>query len=70
MKHGDPTATTANPSLQPGDLVRLPARPDWGVGQIQSIIGERITVNFEDGGKVVLNAAVAILEPAGTDDQN
>ena len=67
MKHGDPPAKRPNPSLAPGDLVRLPARPDWGVGQIQSIIGERITVNFEEAGKVVLNAAVAILEPAEAD---
>ena len=67
MKHGDPPAKRPNPSLVPGDLVRLPARPDWGVGQIQSIIGERITVNFEEAGKVVLNAAVAILEPAEAD---
>lgn len=36
-----------------GALVRCPARPDWGVGQIQSVVGERVTVMFEEGGKIV-----------------
>ena len=43
--------------------VRHPDRPDWGVGQIQSMIGDRITVNFENAGKVLINAAVIALEP-------
>lgn len=49
-----------------GALVRLPAMPEWGVGQVQSVIadrlGERITVNFENGGKQVLNGALVELE--------
>lgn len=36
-------------------LVRHPDRPDWGVGQVQSNIGGRITVNFPDAGKVVID---------------
>ena len=40
--------------LEVGALVRLPAQPDWGVGQVQSIVGHRVTVNFEHRGKVVL----------------
>jgi hypothetical protein len=35
--------------------VRHPQRTDWGLGQVQSIIGARATVNFEDAGKVVIN---------------
>ena len=38
----------------PGQQVRLPARPDWGLGQVQSVIGDRVTVNFEHAGKVTL----------------
>jgi hypothetical protein len=41
--------------LEVGALVRCADRPDWGVGQIQSIVGPRVTVNFENEGKVVLN---------------
>jgi hypothetical protein len=41
--------------LEVGDLVRHPERPDWGRGQVQSVIGRRATVNFEDAGKVVID---------------
>ncbi len=41
--------------LEVGALVRLDSRPEWGAGQIQSVVGARITVNFENEGKVVLN---------------
>lgn len=51
-------------SLAPGDWIRLPEAPEWGVGQVQSVIGERVTVNFEHAGKRLLNAAVAVLERA------
>lgn len=43
--------------LQPGDYVRNPLQPDWGLGQIQSIIGSRITVNFEHQGKLLIDGA-------------
>lgn len=42
--------------LEPGMRVRHPTEPDWGLGQVQSVAGERITVNFEHAGKVVINA--------------
>jgi len=45
-----------NPALEVGALVRNPAAPDWGRGQIQSIIGARVTVNFENAGKLVIDA--------------
>jgi hypothetical protein len=51
-----------NPMLVPGAMVRHPSEPDWGLGQVQSVIGERVTVNFEDRGKVLINAAVIELE--------
>ena len=41
--------------LEPGDYVTNPANQSWGVGQIQSIIGSKVTVNFENFGKQVLN---------------
>lgn len=46
----------------PGALVTLPTQPDWGVGQVQSVIGHRVTVNFEHQGKVVLNLTVVTLD--------
>ena len=36
--------------------------PDWGLGQVQSVIGERVTVNFENRGKVLINGARVTLE--------
>jgi transcription elongation factor GreA-like protein len=48
--------------LEPGSRVRHPSCPDWGVGQVQSVIGERVTVNFEDAGKVLINARLVALE--------
>lgn len=40
-----------NELLSVGALVRHPTRPDWGLGQVQSVINGRITVNFEGAGK-------------------
>ncbi|MCX7364404.1 MAG: DUF3553 domain-containing protein [Alphaproteobacteria bacterium] len=53
-----------NAMLSPGDFVRHPQRPDWGLGQIQSMIGSRITVNFENAGKLLIDGTVVELEPA------
>lgn len=49
-------------TIEPGMRVRLPARPEWGIGQVQSVAGHRITVNFEHAGKVLINAALAELD--------
>lgn len=54
--------------LLPGAYVRHPDRPDWGVGQVQSVIGQRITVNFENAGKLLINGAVITLEPIDDTD--
>jgi transcription elongation factor GreA-like protein len=50
-------------ALEPGQWVRHPVRQDWGIGQVQSVIGQRVTVNFENAGKVLVNIAVIALEP-------
>lgn len=52
-----------NAILAPGMLVRHPDRPDWGVGQVQSNVAGRITVNFPDEGKVVFDASRITLLP-------
>lgn len=44
--------------LVPGTMVRHPTQPDWGIGQVQSVDGNRITVNFENAGKHLINAEV------------
>ena len=58
-------------TLAPGNFVRCPGQPDWGIGQVQSALGTKVTVNFENIGKVVVNTAVVILEPTtpGTPDR-
>nr|WP_220790594.1 MULTISPECIES: DUF3553 domain-containing protein [Gluconacetobacter] len=47
--------------LEPGQFVRHPDHPEWGVGQVQSAIAHRVTVNFEDQGKVLIDASVVML---------
>jgi hypothetical protein len=48
--------------FEPGDYVINPANNGWGVGQVQSIIGSKVTVNFENYGKRVINIENIILE--------
>ena len=47
---------------EPGDYVRNPKNKDWGIGQIQSVINNKVTVNFENAGKKVINIKEIILE--------
>ena len=49
-------------TLVPGCFVRHPARPEWGLGQVQSAIGNRVTVNFENAGKCLINSDAVALE--------
>jgi len=56
-----------DPFLEPGVLVRHPAQPDWGVGQVQSVAGRKVTVNFENAGKQVIDASVVRLDFLGDD---
>ncbi len=41
---------------EPGDKVTNPQKKEWGIGQVQSIIDNKVTVNFENAGKKVINA--------------
>lgn len=43
-------------------LVRHPSQSDWGLGQVQSNIDGKVTVNFENEGKVVIDAKIIALE--------
>ena len=52
----------SDPFLEPGALVRHPQQADWGLGQVQSVAGRKVTVNFEHAGKQVIDAAVVRLE--------
>lgn len=52
-----------NAILAPGMLVRHPDYPDWGLGQVQSNVGGKITVNFREQGKVVIDGARVTLTP-------
>jgi len=56
-----------DPFLEPGVLVRHPAEPDWGLGQVQSVAGRRVTVNFEHAGKQVIDADAVSLIFVGDD---
>ncbi len=47
--------------LEPGMLVRHPTEDDWGLGQVQSNIAGKITVNFEHQGKVVIDGKLIAL---------
>ena len=47
---------------EPGDKVTNPANKDWGIGQVQSIINGKVTINFENVGKKVINANIIELE--------
>jgi len=49
-------------SFSPGVLVRHPQRPDWGLGQVQSAIGDRVTINFEHAGKQLVLVNIVTLD--------
>ncbi len=49
-----------------GDFVTHPEKPDWGIGQVQSVEGFRVTVNFENSGKQLINASIILLIPVAS----
>ncbi|MEQ6203392.1 DUF3553 domain-containing protein [Sulfitobacter sp. HNIBRBA2951] len=57
-----------NAMATPGMLVRHPDKPNWGVGQVQSNINGKLTVNFRDAGKVVIDSARIGVLPVYQDD--
>ena len=54
--------------LAPGIFVRHPSQPDWGLGQVQSVDGNRVTVNFENAGKrLIIVDRIALVEVSASD---
>ena len=53
--------------FEPGDYVENPANKEWGIGQVQSIAGNKVTVNFENFGKRVININNVKLEKIEND---
>ena len=45
-----------------GDFVINTSNKSWGIGQIQSIIKNKVTPNFENVGKKVINSKKVTLE--------
>ena len=52
-----------NAIFTPGMLARHPDRPDWGTGQVQSNIEGRVTINFRNEGKIVIDSSRIALLP-------
>lgn len=53
--------------LEPGVIVRHPDHAEWGDGQVQSVAGRKVTVNFENAGKHVIDSDVVHLTVVGAD---
>ena len=53
--------------FEPGDYFINPSKKEWGIGQIQSIVKSKITVNFENVGKQVINTELVKLEKVKND---
>ena len=54
--------------IEPGTFVMLAGAPEWGLGQVQCVVGFRVTVNFENAGKRLINTANAELQPVTLDE--
>tara|TARA_B100000029_G_C17479415_1_gene925003 strand:+ start:582 stop:761 length:180 start_codon:yes stop_codon:yes gene_type:complete len=48
--------------FEPGDKVVNPSNKEWGIGQVQSVVNNKITINFENAGKKVINAENIIIK--------
>ena len=59
-----------DPFIEPGALVRHPKQSDWGLGQVQSVDGFRVTVNFEEAGKQTIDARNVALVYIGDDPKD
>ncbi|WP_420547320.1 DUF3553 domain-containing protein [Curvivirga sp.] len=51
-----------------GEYVTLLGANEWGIGQVQSVVGLKITINFEHAGKRVIDLANAQLVAADIDN--
>lgn len=56
--------------FEPGMRVKLLSRTDWGLGQVQSVIGQKVTVTFEHAGKQVVHSDRARLIIVEDDDRS
>ena len=54
--------------LEPGMYVCNPSQPDWGTGQVQSRINGKITINFPEMGKVVVDGYLVALKQVFEND--
>ena len=54
--------------LTPGNYVINKNNNEWGIGQIQSSIDNKVTVNFENAGKKVINISEINLEVINYND--
>jgi hypothetical protein len=61
------TDPVIDPFIEPGVLVRHPEQAAWGLGQVQTVVGPRVTVNFEDAGKRVIDTDHVRLTYVGPD---
>ena len=59
-----------DPFLEPGVLVRHPQQPGWGIGQVQSVAGLKVTVNFEEAGKQVIDTEIVSLDYVSDDPRS
>jgi len=48
--------------FEPGAFVRHPKKPEWGLGQVQTALGAKVTVMFENAGKVVVDTDTVALD--------
>jgi hypothetical protein len=48
--------------FEPGTFVRHPKKPEWGLGQVQTALGQKVTVMFENAGKVVVDTGTVTLD--------
>ena len=54
---------------EPGNLVEHPQHPEWGIGQVQSVINAKVTVNFREAGKLVVDVSCVDLVDAIQNEQ-
>ena len=54
--------------IVPGMFVRHPTEPRLGLGRVQTVVGAKITVNFENAGKIIINGDVIELQVVSPND--
>ncbi|MEH6546082.1 MAG: DUF3553 domain-containing protein [Sneathiella sp.] len=56
--------------FSPGQYVRHPLEPDWGIGQVQSSVADRVTINFEHAGKQLIIVSLVELQTISAEEAN